>query len=239
MLDSNIMEEKEIFKHYINIGEVLGKMFPSVLEICVHDLRKPKKSIIAIFNGHITGREIGYPTTDIGFQRLRGEIPDKLINYKNETPNGEPLKSSAMAIRNGKGHLIGTISFHLRISLFDQQVKFLQSFIETIDNDFIPQKENFYFSSPKEEIRSIYQAYLLHNGISATTLSKKEKFDVVGYFYRNGHFNKRGIVSILSNLLKLSRPTIYSFLRKHEESIQSDTPSTDDDLGSMVEKDFL
>lgn len=214
------MEEKEIFKHYISIAEVLGKMFPSVLEVCVHDLRKPKKSIIAIFNGHITGREIGYPTTDIGFQRLRGEVPDKLINYRNESPNGEPLKSSGISIRNSKGQLIGNISFHLRTSLFEQQVKFLQSFIETVDNDFIPHKENFYFSSPKEEIRSIYQAYLLHNGISTSTLSKKQKYDIVGYFYKHGHFNKRGIVSILSDLLKLSRPTIYSFLRDHEKAVK-------------------
>jgi predicted transcriptional regulator YheO len=216
------MDEKEIFRHYTNIAEVLGKMFPSVLEVCVHDLSKPKHSIIAIFNGHITGREIGHPTTDIGFQRLRGEIPDRLINYKNETPSGEPLKSSAISIRNAKGHLLGTISFHLRISLFEQQIKFLESFMETVENEFIPPKENFYFSSPKEEIRSIYQAYLLKHGISTTALSKKEKFNIVGYFYKDGHFNKRGIVSILSDLLKLSRPTIYSFLRKHEKAIQSE-----------------
>jgi predicted transcriptional regulator YheO len=60
MSKASKISDKEIFSHYIKMGEILSKMFNPNLEVIVHDLRYPEHSIIAIFNNHITGGKIKY-----------------------------------------------------------------------------------------------------------------------------------------------------------------------------------
>jgi predicted transcriptional regulator YheO len=55
-----------VLERYVEIAQMLSEMFGPVLETVVHDLRTPDQSIIAIFNEHITDREIGDPATDLG-----------------------------------------------------------------------------------------------------------------------------------------------------------------------------
>ena len=123
------LKNDEILAHYIRVGEMLGRMFPDFLEVIIHDLRTPEKSIVAIFNGHITGRKVGDPTSDLGIKRLNGTVPDDMYNYANESPSGDRLKSSSIAIRNHKDELLGSIALNLKVSYFDQFKQFIDSFI--------------------------------------------------------------------------------------------------------------
>jgi predicted transcriptional regulator YheO len=209
------MKDKDLLQHYVKLAEILGEMFAPVLEVIVHDYRKPDSSVIAIFNGHITGRKVGDPATDIGYRRLKGEdIPEVIINYENEGIRGNKLKSSTMAVRNPKGKLIGGIGFNLDITLFEQFQRFIEQFISSQKNSFIEGKEKFHCKTPKEELQEAIHTLLIQKGWYATSLSYKDKKDVVKDLYLQGHFNKRAVVTILADILKVTRASIYRYIKE-------------------------
>ena len=110
----------QIFEHYIQVGEIIAEKFSPYLEVIIHDLRFPEHSIIAIFNNHVTGRKVGEGTSDFGYKKVEGKVPEKVVNYKNESPDGKPLKASSLTIRNSQNEIIGSLGLNYDISIFEQ-----------------------------------------------------------------------------------------------------------------------
>jgi len=52
-------------KKYIPVVMTIAEMFDKKCEVLIHDFRNPQHSIVAIENGHVTGRKIGDPITDL------------------------------------------------------------------------------------------------------------------------------------------------------------------------------
>jgi predicted transcriptional regulator YheO len=94
----NQSQNREILEYYVKAGEIIAEMFAPYLEVVIHDLQAPEHSIIAIFNNHVTGRKIGDGTSDIGYKKLADKLPDKIVNYNNQSPSGAELKSSSLTL---------------------------------------------------------------------------------------------------------------------------------------------
>jgi len=206
--------DREILAHYEKIGELLAEMFEPHLEVAVHDLRYPEHSIIAIFNGHITGRNIGEGTSDLGYEKVSGKVPDKVVNYKNESPDGKPLKSSSLTIRNNKGDIIGSLGLNYDISVFDQFSNVLSIFTNTEENTITHGKEAFFYGNTKEDIQIAINHYKISNGLTNKVLSRKDKQDVIRFLINGGHLNKRGAVAIIGEALSVTRPTVYKYINE-------------------------
>lgn len=214
MTKKPVNTDREILAHYVKIGELLAEMFEPHLEVAVHDLRYPEHSIIAIFNGHITGRNIGEGTSDLGYEKVSGKVPDKVVNYKNESPDGKPLKSSSLTIRNNKGDIIGSLGLNYDISVFDQFSNVLSIFTNTEENTIIRGKEAFFYGNTKEDIHIAINHYKISNGLTNKVLSRKDKHDVIRFLIRGGHLNKRGAVAIIGEALSVTRPTVYKYIKE-------------------------
>ena len=79
------------------LGSVLGPDY----EVVLQDLSNKNHSVIAIENGHISGRTIGSPLTSAVFQMLSSKVyeeNDFIANYKGVAENGHLLRSSSMFI---------------------------------------------------------------------------------------------------------------------------------------------
>jgi len=219
MTKKPVNTDREILAHYVKIGELLAEMFEPHLEVAVHDLRYPEHSIIAIFNGHITGRNIGEGTSDLGYEKVSGKVPDKVVNYKNESPDGKPLKSSSLTIRNNKGDIIGSLGLNYDISVFDQFSNVLSIFTNTEENTIIRGKEAFFYGNTKEDIHIAINHYKISNGLTNKVLSRKDKHDVIRFLIRGGHLNKRGAVAIIGEALSVTRPTVYKYIKEIKSKI--------------------
>ena len=219
MTKKPVNTDREILAHYVKIGELLAEMFEPHLEVAVHDLRYPEHSIIAIFNGHITGRNIGEGTSDLGYEKVSGKVPDKVVNYKNESPDGKPLKSSSLTIRNNKGDIIGSLGLNYDISVFDQFSNVLSIFTNTEENTIIRGKEAFFYGNTKEDIHIAINHYKISNGLTNKVLSRKDKHDVIRFLIRGGHLNKRGAVAIIGEALSVTRPTVYKYIKEIKTKI--------------------
>ena len=82
--DAVVGENDLYLENYIRIVHQLGRSFPNTgIEILLHNLVNPSRSLVAIENGEVTGRRVGSGATnlvlDLKTRRQRGE--DK-VNYE-------------------------------------------------------------------------------------------------------------------------------------------------------------
>ena len=211
----NHSQNREILEHYVKAGEIIAEMFAPYLEVVIHDLQAPDHSIIAIFNNHVTGRKIGDGTSDIGYKKLANELPDKIVNYENKSPSGIKLKSSTLTIRNKHNKIIGSMAFNFDLTPFENIQEFFNTITKTNKsklNDF-PKQEQFFLWSIRDELEQELNKYITANGLQGKALTKKDKLNVVALMNKKGHIKKRGSMSILSELLAITRPTLYKYLK--------------------------
>jgi len=207
------LADQEILSHYIKMGEILSEMFKPNLEVIIHDLRFPEHSIIAIFNNHITGRTVGEGTSDLGYEKVEGKVPDQVVNYKNESPDGKPLKSSSLTIRNSKNDIIGSLGLNYDITIFEEFSNALSYLTGTTKNPITQDSESFFYGSTKEDIGIAIKHFRVSNGLSHKVLSKQDKYKILEYLIKAGHLNKRGAVPIISEALAITRPTVYKYIK--------------------------
>ena len=207
-------QNREILEHYVKAGEIIAEMFSPYLEVIVHDLQVPEHSIIAIFNSHITGRKIGDGTSDIGYKKLADGLPDKIVNYINQSPTGADMKSSSLTIRNKNNEIIGSMAFNFDLSSFANIKEFFETFTKTIVLDDLPNQEQFFMWSVKDEIQQALIKYITFHDLQGKGLTRKDKLSVVAFMKKEGHINKKGAISILSELLAISRPTLYKYIKE-------------------------
>ena len=100
-----------ILQHYIKLTEFLGKALGPDYEVALHDLTRKDRSIIAIANNYISGREVGAPLTNMSLSILRDksyEHTDYHLHYYSINVNGKDLRSSTFFIKDS-GKLIGLL----------------------------------------------------------------------------------------------------------------------------------
>lgn len=212
-------EDKKILERYVQIADLLGQMFPNILEIAVHSFEDLDKAIIHIVNGHISGRKAGEPVSELNMSRLieQERFPDVLLNYTSCNSRGQQLKSSSLIIRNDDGERIGAFCLHLDISQFKQ----FQGFIEhLICSQISPMGVNdFGASQPyRDEIKKEIDHWLLQNGLYASQLTYQDKRNLVEHLYHRGSFQKKGAVFCVASVLQLTRQCIYNYIQLTREN---------------------
>lgn len=208
------MSHESIFARYIQLADVLGQMFQNVLEVVIHDFKDLDHSIIYIVNGHISGRSLDGPVSEINLRRLleEGQFPDKLVNFSSRNSRGQQLKSSSLAIRDDQGKLIGSFCLHFDLSHFEQFQKFLDFFVSAKVDSFVGVND-FGASQPyDQEIKGEIEAWLLKNGLHTAQLTYHDKQTIVNYLYQKGCFKRKGAISIVANTLQLTRQSIYNYI---------------------------
>ena len=112
------------------LAKGLASQFGRNCEVVIHDLRSEDKnhSIVAIENGHVTGRTVGDGPSHIVLEALNnpsGESEDR-YSYLTRTPDGRVLKSSTIFIHDDDGSVIGLLGINYDISMFiavDQSIR--------------------------------------------------------------------------------------------------------------------
>jgi predicted transcriptional regulator YheO len=204
------------FQPYIQLGEVLGKMFPNILEVIVHNFSDLDHSVIFIINGHISGRKVGDGASELGLRRLleSEDIPDVLINYTNVNQRGNKLKSSSIAIRDPDGKMIGAFCLNFDVTFFEHFHKFLQPLICSESLSLVGTEELVSPPPIKEEVSQIIQDYLLQHNLMFANLSYGDKEAIVVHLDGKGCFKQRGAMLAVANALKITRQSIYKYLKR-------------------------
>ena len=203
---------EENFELLYGIGKCIAEQFGPNCEVVLHDLTKPyENTIVAIWNGHVTGRKLGDGGTDAGLKILKGTAqPEDTYNYINSTRNGHILRSSSKYLKDKEGLVVGSmcINFDITEILKGQEaISYLTNYGSNHHN-----KEVF-TSNIDELLDEMIEDAVNMTGKDVNQLTKEEKVEVVKYLDDKGAFLIKKSAERVADFLGISRFTIYNYLK--------------------------
>lgn len=213
-----------ILKRYIPLVEFLGNVLGKNSEVVLHDLCNLDNSIIAISNGHVSGRTVGAPITNFALKMIRNEKNNKnkkyMLNYNGYSKFNCELKSSTFFIRDSKDNLIGLLCINTDETIF-HKLKEVTSLLEDNFNILQLEKNNLiledterFTSSIEEIVENAINDVLLMKNKNINELKQHDRLEIIANLNSDGVFLLKGAVTELAKQLKISEPTIYRYLQK-------------------------
>lgn len=202
---------EENFEMLCEIGQCIAEQFGENCEVVLHDLTRPyDNTIVAIWNGSVTGREVGGGGTNAGLEILRqNTIPDDQYCYINHTEDGKVLKSSSKYfVRDGK--VVGSLCINQDITDIITAQKALEMI--TMQKD-VPKRNREMFTNNVDELLSaMMQEEIRRIGKNAEELTKEEKIGIVHNLDEKGAFLIKKSAERVAEFLGTSRFTVYNYL---------------------------
>ncbi len=206
------------FTSYIHLVPFLGSILGDQSEVILYSFEDLDHSVIALHNGHISGREIGDPVTSFALSKLKDkgkEGPPYYLNYLSLSKNNTPLRSNSLFILDKQGNPKGMLSINTDVSKYQQAAELLQqlAFMPLLSGEKNnPDDSERFVASPKEMILSIVDEVTIALGVSADRLTATEKVEIVRRLNEEGFFLMKGAVAQTASILGSSEATIYRYL---------------------------
>lgn len=204
-------EDELLLREAETIVTAVGRMFPGLCEVVLHDLRDPEHSIRAIENNE-SGRSVGDPATELGIARIRDpDYPDVIQNYPNSFPDGRPAKSTSIGIRNSEGEYVAAICLNLDVSLFATVARSLHELVRTEERE--QSVTETLRARTSAELRTLAEEFAAEQGRTPRTLDSAEKRRLVRSLRDEGFLDVKNAVRTLTGILGVSRATVYNYLK--------------------------
>ena len=97
------MTREEVFHMLDRMAKGIAEMFGSNCETVINDLSDPLHPVLAIYNGHVSGRTVG-STQDITGLEQDLYLDTDVVNLLAVTSNGQQTKSSTFSIKGDDYH---------------------------------------------------------------------------------------------------------------------------------------
>ena len=213
-----------LLRQYVKLTEFLGAALGPDYEVALHDLTDKNRSIIAIANGYISGRELGAPLTNMALSVLKDESyewQDYRLHYSGVSAAGNPLRSSTMFIKEN-GKLIGMLCINFddsRFQSFARQVltlchpnQFFQALTQPEEtSEDAPRPETF-----RNSTEVVAQDAIVHElnrlGVPAERLTSEERLQIIAALEESGLFLLKGAVKDVAAGLGCSQASVYRYL---------------------------
>ncbi|MET0134161.1 MAG: aminotransferase class V-fold PLP-dependent enzyme [Kibdelosporangium sp.] len=175
----------------------LGAALGSGTEVLLHDLSALPNSIVAIA-GDLTGRTVGGPMTDLLLGLVRRGTTQDLTNYETHAPDGRPITSSTVFIRDQNGVAVGCICVNSESTADRAPADAVETFPGDVDT----------------LQRLLVERAVADVGVPVALMKKAHKSQVVKVLDDAGFFLIRDSVDYLAGLLSVTRYTIYNYLNE-------------------------
>lgn len=214
-MEKNIIkpEAHPLLRSYIPVAEGIAKTFGEFCEVVLHDFTDVSSSIVAIFNGKVTGRKVGSPVTNLGLEILRkGENgEDMLINYANTSINQKKVKSSSMLIRDQYDEVIGCLCINLDLTYLEISRTVLEGIMSTAPAQ---EKQEEFSPSINDLENQIINEAIEMIGKPIALMHKEDREKFISYLDQKGLFLIKGAVQKVANMMNISKFTLYNYLDK-------------------------
>lgn len=214
---SSTSGDKEILEAMKPIVDGIAAMFGENCEVLIHSLDTLDHSIVYIANGHVTGRSIGAPITDLGIALLQeSTLNNKNVTdcYYSTTSDGKTLRSVTVLIRNASNKPIGMlcINFNLSAPLLSLIDISKNAQPKSAQND---KSENFEVNI-ENLIRTVLQNTIKNINSQKQIPNHEKNKNIVNDLIKKGIFDIRGAIDIVARELSVSRYTIYNYIRENK-----------------------
>jgi predicted transcriptional regulator YheO len=202
----SVSSEMDLFKA---IMKLIAKQFGDKCEVVLHDWEGGyEKTIVAIENGHVTGRSIGDCGSNLGLEVMRGTSDGtNQYNYVTKTKLGKTLRSSSLYLINDEGKKIGALCINFDITDLLKVQDTVESLM-MVESDV----EEHFVNDVNELLEHLLQESIRLVGKVPEDMSKEEKMRVLAFLDEKGVFLITKSGTKICNFLGISKFTLYNYL---------------------------
>lgn len=223
------IEREAVISALHQVVPMLAAMAGPHLEVVLHDVSRPANSVIAIANGHISGRGIGSsvlegPREDRGFAAAtrvvssEGAVHSIVDDYETVTASGRKLKSASAIFRDADGMPFATLCLNADMSAFQATHAWLTQMLAPLQQAVaVPSAPA---TPPGAQQLDTLMHEIIGNAVPPGEMKREQKIQAVREMQRRGLFIVKGGVQRAAVALQVSRFTIYNYmeeLRQREE----------------------
>ena len=200
------------------LAKGLSAEFGEDCEIVIHDLTGNENSngeiastVVAIENGHVSGRAKGDGPSQIVLEALKSgrEIEDHLC-YLTKTADGRILRSSTIFIRDAGGYVTGIFAINYDITklmVIENTVKSL------IGGDDDKNRNAMKISSNVNDLlEELIEESVRIVGKPVAMMTKEDKVRAIGFLNKAGAFLITRSGDKVSNYFGISKFTLYNYM---------------------------
>ncbi len=169
-------------------------------------------TIMAIENGHVTGRTVGGPSTSLGLDVLQNRQKDHdAFGYRGFTGDGRELRCSSVYFHNSAGDIIAALCINVDLSGLQHARAILDGLLPTASDS--SDKPDEYFG---RDLVSVMDAMITEaireTGKPVGQMSRDDKITVLETLDQRGATQMRKSVEAIATRLGISRVTAYAYL---------------------------
>lgn len=219
------METSDKLSKYIPMVHFIAEIIGNHCEVVLHDVSKPDNSIVEIVNGHISGRKVNGPITDLALKIMKDKNYKEnnyICNYESVGKSNKTFRSSSYFIKDEQNEIIGMICVNVDLtdlmkarSVLDDAIMIANQVNHHAEQPISASGPNERFEENIEDLLlSLIKGVLSETEIPPERMSPPEKMDVVRKLNEKGVFLLKGGVSEVARHLGASEATIYRYLNK-------------------------
>ena len=199
---------------YKRLAHALALQFGSSCEVVVHDLeaKDPSHSIVAIENGHVTGRKLGDGPSHVVLEALHAgdERLEDRPAYLTKTADGKILKSSTVFIRDEDGRAVGIFAINYDITILRAMGDTIAEVVGTEPS--APREPEPIVRSVADLLDDLIEQSVELVGTPVALMSKEEKIRAISYLNDTGAFLITKSGPKVCKFFGISKYTLYSYL---------------------------
>lgn len=199
------------------IAKGIAATFGSSCEVVIHDVsaKGTDSTIVAIENGHVTGRKIGDGASQVALEQVLSADaqPVDQLRYLTKTPDGKILKSSTMFIRGKSGKVVAILGINYDISALLMVGSAVSELTKTEDmGSGEPQK----IVNVNDLVDELIEQSVQLTGKPVAVMNKEDKMKAIGFLSQSGAFLVTKSGDKIAKYFGISKYTLYSYIDKQE-----------------------
>ncbi|MDT3297527.1 PAS domain-containing protein [Shewanella sp. SP2S2-6] len=230
-LEIDVINEHIVIELLASTVRLVGSLAPKNMEVVLHDLRTPERSIIEITNSTVSGRKKGQSVLSGGRQdkafehvmALSSESVSFVLDYETYDSLGKPLRSSSAIYRNQQGKPYAALCINVDYAQLNSAIEMIQQLTGIHFNeqqkysDNLGNENNVLIQEPTAEnidilMQEIIDLAIQQNPGTNRIAVKKANLSAVQRMLERGIFIIKGGVEKAAKALGVSRYTIYNYL---------------------------
>lgn len=202
------MKQQEAFQFLCSLAEGIAAMFGELCETLVQEYRDGDMTVLAIYNGHVSGRKTGSREGILGGQL---DIKDQKIedltslNQMVLHPSGKKIKSSSFLMKGEDFAYILGINYD--VTLLERMEGFLGGFLSCQGNLYETMREN-----GAGTLDTVYDSCADMMPDTEGKLSRERRQTLIRLLDSQQFFKLQKSIPYLSEKLKVSKYTLYKDL---------------------------
>lgn len=208
------MNRDEMLAFLKNEAKGIAAMFGPNCETLVHDMTRHGHPILAIYNGTVTGRDVG-STADIF-----GDIGDydETVYEKKDYINQLVLTRDGRAIKSSTFNIVGD-DFHFALGInmdITNMVRAQQMLSEMTATS--GELQQTLMQDSRSQLEELLRECVSAVGKAPADMKKTDRMRIIRMLYKRRAFTYQKSVAIVSEQLGVSRYTVYKYMHELEEA---------------------